>query len=58
MERPTEDIRRERERLAEEYGALLDESSRQTFGELLALSRTVFPYVEEHKFLLRLLVLD
>ena len=34
----------------EEYGALLDEESRKAFDELLALSRTVFPYVEEHKF--------
>ena len=50
IERPTEEIRRERDRLAEEYGALLDDDSRATFEELLGLSRTVFPYVEEHKF--------
>ncbi|MBV8988179.1 MAG: hypothetical protein JO372_06420, partial [Solirubrobacterales bacterium] len=50
VERPTEEIRRERERLSREYGALLDEGSRTTFDELLVLSRTVFPYVEEHKF--------
>jgi pyruvate,water dikinase len=50
IERPTEDIVRERDRLAEEYGALLDEDSRSSFNDLLALSRTVFPYVEEHKF--------
>ncbi len=50
IERPTEEIRAERERLAEEYASLLDEDSRKTFGDLLALSRTVFPYVEEHKF--------
>ncbi len=50
VERPTEEIQRERDRLAEEYGALLDEGARQTFNELLGLSRTVFPYVEEHKF--------
>jgi pyruvate,water dikinase len=50
IERPTEEIQRERDRLAEEYGALLDEESRKPFGDLLALSRTVFPYVEEHKF--------
>ena len=40
----------ERDRLAAEYGALLDEEARPTFEELLGLSRTVFPYVEEHKF--------
>ena len=50
LERPTEELERERERLAQEYGALLDEGARGPFAELLALSRTVFPYVEEHKF--------
>ncbi|MBV9192818.1 MAG: hypothetical protein JO168_01655 [Solirubrobacterales bacterium] len=51
IDRPTEEIRRERERLAEEYSALLAEETRKPFEALLALSRTVFPYVEEHKFL-------
>lgn len=51
IERPTEELARERDRLAEEYGALLDEEARAGFNELLALSRMVFPYVEEHKFL-------
>jgi pyruvate,water dikinase len=51
IERPTEEIVRERDRLAEEYGALLDEETRKGFEELLGLSRMVFPYVEEHKFL-------
>ncbi len=50
VERPSEEIARERDRLAEEYGALLDEETRKTFHDLLGLSRTVFPYVEEHKF--------
>jgi pyruvate,water dikinase len=50
IERPTDEIQRERDRLAEEYGALLDEDARGPFNELLGLSRTVFPYVEEHKF--------
>jgi pyruvate,water dikinase len=49
--RPTEELVRERDRLAEEYGALLDEETRKGFEELLGLSRMVFPYVEEHKFL-------
>ena len=48
--RPSEEIARERDRLAEEYGALLEDDARKTFDELLGLSRTVFPYVEEHKF--------
>ena len=50
IERPTEEIARERDRLAEEYGALLGEESCKGFHELLGLSRMVFPYVEEHKF--------
>jgi pyruvate,water dikinase len=50
IDRPTEEIQRERDRLAEEYGALLDDESRTSFNDLLNLSRTVFPYVEEHKF--------
>jgi pyruvate,water dikinase len=50
IERPTEEIERERERLAQEYGALLDAETRGPWEDLLALSRTVFPYVEEHKF--------
>jgi phosphohistidine swiveling domain-containing protein len=48
--RPTEEIERERERLASEYQALLEPEVRGAFNELLSLSRTVFPYVEEHKF--------
>ncbi|HET8978420.1 MAG TPA: PEP-utilizing enzyme [Solirubrobacteraceae bacterium] len=48
--RPTEEIERERDRLAQEYGALLADEVRGPWQDLLALSRTVFPYVEEHKF--------
>jgi pyruvate,water dikinase len=50
LERPTEEIERERERLASEYAALLPADARAPFADLLALSRNVFPYVEEHKF--------
>ena len=49
-ERPTEQVARERDRLAEEYGALLPDEIRGPWTDLLNLSRTVFPYVEEHKF--------
>jgi pyruvate,water dikinase len=49
-ERPKEEVARERDRLAEEYGALLPEEVRGPWTDLLNLSRTVFPYVEEHKF--------
>jgi pyruvate,water dikinase len=51
IERPSEHIGEERERLASEYAALLGDDARQAFDELLGLSRTVFPYVEEHKFI-------
>ncbi len=49
-EPPTEEIARERDRLAEGYAALLPDETRGAWNDLLALSRTVFPYVEEHKF--------
>jgi len=51
IERPSDHIAQERDRLATEYAALLGDEARQGFDQLLALSRTVFPYVEEHKFL-------
>ena len=50
IERPTAELARERDRLADEYGGLLDEEARPAFDGLLSLSRLVFPYVEEHKF--------
>jgi phosphohistidine swiveling domain-containing protein len=50
IERKTDVLAAERERLANEYGALLDADNKKAFDDLLALSRTVFPYVEEHKF--------
>jgi pyruvate,water dikinase len=50
IDRPTEEIQRERDRLASEYRELLDENARTPFDDLLSLSRMVFPYVEEHKF--------
>jgi pyruvate,water dikinase len=50
IERPTEELARERDRLAEEYGSLLNADARPAFEELLGLARTVFPLVEEHKF--------
>jgi pyruvate,water dikinase len=50
IERSTGDVQRERDRLTNGYRELLDEGAAKSFDELLALSRTVFPYVEEHKF--------
>ncbi|MDQ1833864.1 PEP-utilizing enzyme [Massilia scottii] len=51
IERPLDAVRQERERIAAEYMALLgSEEDRSCFAELLQLSRTVFPYVENHNF--------
>jgi pyruvate,water dikinase len=50
IERPTAQIERERDRLAQAYGELLPDEVQGPWRDLLALSRTVFPYVEEHKF--------
>src|SRR4029078_1718824 len=41
---------RERDRLAEGDAEVLTDEQRGPFQQLLTLSRTVFPYVEEHKF--------
>jgi pyruvate,water dikinase len=49
--RPTEQLKRERERIVAEYRELLPtEDDRAAFDQMLGLARLVFPYVEEHKF--------
>jgi len=51
LDRPTETLRQERERIAGEYRELLGgEEERAAFDQMLGLCRTVFPYVEDHKF--------
>ncbi|MFZ5631417.1 MAG: PEP-utilizing enzyme [Bacillota bacterium] len=51
LERPVEETRRERDRIVEEYASLLrTDEDRQTFRQLLGISQTVYPYVEEHLF--------
>ena len=51
IDRPTERIRAERDRITAEYRELLpDDDARAVFDEKLALSRLVFPYVEDHNF--------
>jgi pyruvate,water dikinase len=50
INRPTATLRRERDQLAEEYAGFLDGESRRQFEELLGLSRTVFPFIEDHNF--------
>jgi pyruvate, water dikinase len=48
IDRPTERVLAERERIAGEYRRLLAEDDREAFDEMLALARTVFVYIEEH----------
>jgi pyruvate, water dikinase len=48
LDRPTEQVLAERERIAGEYRKLLAEDDREAFDEMLALARTVFGYIEEH----------
>ncbi len=49
--RPLEAVRAERERITREYRSLLaTDEDRQAFDDMLNLSRTVFPYVENHNF--------
>jgi pyruvate,water dikinase len=51
IERPTEALRAERDRITAEYRELLpDDEARAAFDEKLGLSRLVFPYVENHNF--------
>ncbi len=48
IDRPTEEVLAERERIAGEYRELLSEEDRQSFDEMLDLARMVFVYIEEH----------
>ena len=51
IERPTEKVRTERDRITAEYRDLItDEAARKQFDELLGCAKTVFPYVENHLF--------
>jgi pyruvate,water dikinase len=51
IDRPTEAIAAERDRITSEYRALIaDDELRGAFDEKLGLSRLVFPYVENHNF--------
>lgn len=51
IERPMDQVIKERDRITEEYRALLaDEETKAGFEQLLGTARTVFPYVENHLF--------
>ncbi len=51
LSRPLEQLREERENIAEEYASLLaSDEDREAFQGKLGLARTVFPYIENHNF--------
>jgi pyruvate,water dikinase len=51
IDRPTEQLRRERTRIIAEYRELLaTDAERAVFDQMLGLCHVVFPYVEDHKF--------
>ena len=51
LDRPTEALRQDRERIVAEYRRLLrGDDERAAFDQMLGLARVVFPYVEDHKF--------
>ena len=50
LSRPIEKLQTERDELVSHYRGLLDEEDVTSFDEALRLSRTVFPYVENHNF--------
>jgi len=51
LERPTEVLKQERQRIIDEYRSLLgSDDERAAFDQMLGVSHLVFPYVEDHKF--------
>lgn len=51
LERPTNKLIEERDRIVAEYASLLQtQEDKDAYNQLLAISQKVFPYVEEHSF--------
>lgn len=50
IDRPTEAIAKERDRITAEYAEMLDGDAKAAFEGKLGLARVVFPYVENHNF--------
>lgn len=48
IDRPVEQLHEDRDEIVAEYRALLAPEEAKEFDEALALSRNVFPYIEEH----------
>ena len=52
IDRPVDEVARERDEVTARYRELVPEADRVAFDEALGLSRVVFPYVENHNFYL------
>lgn len=51
LDRPTERLRQERDRIVSEYRSLLgSDDEKAAFDQMLGVCHLVFPYVEDHKF--------
>ena len=50
IERPTEALIAERDRITAEYQEMMDADAQEAFQGKLGLARVVFPYVEDHNF--------
>jgi pyruvate,water dikinase len=51
LDRPTEQLLKERDRIANEYRALIkSDTDREAFDQCLAIARLVLPYAENHTF--------
>lgn len=51
LERPTEQLIEERDRIVDEYSSLLrTQEDKDTFNQLRSISQKVFPYTEDHTF--------
>jgi pyruvate,water dikinase len=51
LDRPTDDLQAERQRISDEYRELLgSDEEKQAYDQMLGLCHKVFPYVENHKF--------
>ena len=48
LDRPTDEVLAERDRITAEYRELLADADRTTFDEMVELARLVFVYIEEH----------
>lgn len=50
IERPTAELKAERDRITAEYQEMMEPEARDAFQGKLGLARAVYPYVEDHNF--------